>query len=195
MTVRRSVSSRNRLRIIGGHWRGRKISFPDSEGLRPTPDRVRETVFNWLQPVIQGARCLDLFSGSGAFGFEACSRGADEVIMVDSSRDVISNLQEQGRLLKAQDLQFVQREVSAFLQGTSQPFDLVFLDPPYGKNLLYPCCQLLEKNGWLKPGAHVYLEAEHDIEQSSLPSGWGLVKGKRAGKVKYYLVKRESDSP
>lgn len=191
----RNGSKQNRLRIIGGHWRGRKISFPDADGLRPTPDRVRETVFNWLQPVIQGARCLDLFCGSGAFGFEASSRGAAEVVMVDSSRDVVTYLREQCSLLSAQGIQIVHRNAPAFLQDeieseTIQPFDIVFLDPPYGKDLILPCCKQLEENGWLKQSATIYLEAEHDIEQASLPSGWVLAKSKKAGQVSYHLAKR-----
>lgn len=197
MTGRQGASNRNRLRIIGGQWRGRKLSFPDSEGLRPTPDRVRETVFNWLQPVIQGARCLDLFCGSGAFGLEASSRGAAEVVMVDSSRDVATYLQEQCNLLDAKGIRIVQRNALAFLQEEmkseiAQPFDIVFLDPPYGKDLLLPCCTQLEENNWLKSGAYIYLESEVSIEQSSLPSGWVLAKSKRAGKVGYHLVMRDT---
>jgi len=186
------AGNQNRLRIIGGRWRGRKLSFPDIEGLRPTPDRVRETVFNWLQPVIQGARCLDLYCGSGAFGFEAGSRGAAEVVMVDSNRDVTATLQEHSGLLKAQGMQIVQRDILAFLQTTeSSPFDIVFLDPPYSKNLLFPCCEQLETSGWLKQGATIYLEAEHEIDQACLPSGWILAKSKRAGQVNYHLARRE----
>lgn len=197
MTGRKGAHIRNRLRIIGGKWRGRKLSFPNSEGLRPTPDRVRETVFNWLQPVIQGARCLDLFCGSGAFGFEASSRGAAEVVMVDGSRDVVTYLQEQCSLLKAHGIQIVQRNALAFLQEEvksekTQTFDIVFLDPPYGKDLLLPCCELLEKNNWLKPGATIYLEAENEVDQASLPSDWLLLKSKRAGKVGYHLVRHDT---
>ncbi|MCK5092130.1 MAG: 16S rRNA (guanine(966)-N(2))-methyltransferase RsmD [Gammaproteobacteria bacterium] len=187
------AGNQNQLRIIGGIWRGRKLSFPDIDGLRPTPDRVRETVFNWLQPVIQGARCLDLYCGSGAFGFEASSRGAAEVVMVDNNREVTATLQEHSSLLKAQDMQIVQRDVSAFLQATEpSPFDIVFLDPPYGQNLLSACCEQLEKNGWLKSDATIYLEAEHEIDQASLPSSWILVKSKRAGQVNYHLARRET---
>ena len=187
------AGNQNQLRIIGGIWRGRKLSFPNTEGLRPTPDRVRETVFNWLQPVIQGARCLDLYCGSGAFGFEAASRGAAEIVMVDNNREVTTTLQEHSSLLKAQGIQIVQRDVSAFLQAVQpSPFDIVFLDPPYGQDLLLPSCEQLEKNGWLKPGATIYLEAEHDVEQSNLPSGWILAKSKRAGQVNYHLARREA---
>lgn len=190
------AGNQNQLRIIGGLWRGRKLSFPDIEGLRPTPDRVRETVFNWLQPVIQGAKCLDLYCGSGAFGFEASSRGAAEVVMVDSNRDVTATLQENSILLKAQGIQIVQRDVSAFLQTTEpSPFDIVFLDPPYSKDLLFPCCEQLETNGWLKQGAYIYLEAEHEVDQASLPLNWVLAKNKRAGKVNYHLARHDATSP
>jgi 16S rRNA (guanine966-N2)-methyltransferase len=177
----------NRLRIIGGQWRGRKVSFPDVEGLRPSPDRVRETLFNWLQPVIEGARCLDLFSGSGALGLEALSRGARRAVLVDRDARTAASLREQIALLNAQGAQLVQADALSFLAGTPEPFDVVFLDPPYRNGLLAPCCARLTQ-GWLAPGARIYLEAETDLEPLPLPEEWTLLRSKRAGQVGYHLA-------
>lgn len=177
----------NRLRIIGGQWRGRRVTFPDVEGLRPSPDRVRETLFNWLQPVIDGARCLDLFSGSGALGLEALSRGAGRAVLVDRDARVLASLREQVRLLEARNAELVQADALGFLAGTPEPFDVVFLDPPYRKDLLVPCCARLTE-GWLAPGARIYLEAEVELDPLPLPAGWTLLRSKKAGQVGYHLA-------
>ena len=179
----------NQLRIIAGCWRGRKLSFAPVAGVRPTPDRVRETLFNWLNPVIRGARCLDLYAGSGALGIEAASRGASGVVLVDSDPRVITRLREQLTVLDATNVDVVQSSVEDWLSGTADPFDIVFLDPPFRKNLLPACIQSLESGGWLAAEARVYIEAESDL-LPELPENWELVRSKRAGQVGYHLARR-----
>lgn len=178
-----------RVRIIGGQWRGRRLEFAAVPGLRPTPDRVRETVFNWLAPQLQGARVLDLFAGSGAFGLEALSRGAGEAVLVDADHRVVDSLRKQAATLQAEHLQVVHSDVSAYLAGPASRFDVVFVDPPYGRGLLAPCCQALQQGGWLKPGAWVYLEAETALAEPPLPAGWEWLRSKRAGQVGYHLAR------
>lgn len=139
---------RSQVRIIGGSLRGRKLSFADLPGLRPTGDRVRETLFNWLQPLIEGARCLDLFAGSGALGIEAVSRGAAEVVLVDNAPAVIRQLEKNRSAFNLDRLTVVRADALQFLDRAPSPFDLVFLDPPFHGDLLQPLCQRLAK-GWL----------------------------------------------
>lgn len=188
MAKGRRPGAGNTLRIIGGQWRGRKLRFADGEGLRPTPDRVRETVFNWLQPLIQGARCLDLFAGSGALGLEALSRGAGEVVFVDTNPSAIAALRENLALLQSNRGQVVRGSALAYLEGPPQAFDVVFLDPPFRRDLLQPALQRLAVGGWLAPGARIYLELESEQGEPPLPAGWELLRAKRAGQVAYYLV-------
>ena len=180
----------NQLRIIGGEWRGRKLGFPDVEGLRPTTDRVRETLFNWLAPVIHGARCLDLFAGSGALGLEALSRGAARVQFVDSDRSAVQSLKENLALLKDDRGQVIQGDALAFLQGEPTPFDVVFLDPPFRQTLLQPCLERLCEAGWLSEGGRLYIEVEQELGEPQLPEGWELVRSKKAGQVIYALAMR-----
>lgn len=181
----------NHLRIIGGRWRSRRLAFPDVPGLRPTPDRVRETVFNWLQPVIAGAHCLDLFAGSGALGFEAASRGAGEVVLVDREHKVVERLRENARLLGATGVQVVQADALRYLnERPAQPFDIVFLDPPFGHNVLVPACRKLEANGWLRDQARIYMEAEKTLDVQDIPANWRIVRSKAAGQVGYHLALR-----
>ncbi|MEJ2344117.1 MAG: 16S rRNA (guanine(966)-N(2))-methyltransferase RsmD [Gammaproteobacteria bacterium] len=183
----------HRLRIIGGQWRGRRITFADAPGVRPTPDRVRETVFNWLQPVIAGARCLDLFAGSGALGFEALSRGAAQVVMVDADARVAAQLRDQGGMLQAAGLEVLVAEAQQYLAGPAPAgFDIVFLDPPFGRGLLGPCCRSLEAGGWLTAGARIYLEAERSLQALPLPESWTLIRSKQAGQVGYHLAVRQN---
>jgi 16S rRNA (guanine966-N2)-methyltransferase len=189
------------LRIIGGRWRGRNLRFPPVEGLRPTPDRVRETLFNWLQGRMDGARCLDLFAGSGALGLEAASRGATEVVMVDRARRVVAALRDHIALLAPEGersscapssvLRSIQADVLDFLRGAGRPFDLVFLDPPYRQGALAKCCPLLEHNGWLSPRALVYLEAESELATLPLPPNWEILRTRKAGQVGYHLAQRQ----
>lgn len=179
------------VRIIGGKWRGRRLKVPHMAGLRPTPDRVRETLFNWLAPVIEGSRCLDLFAGSGALGFEALSRGAGYVAMIDQSPQVVQLLQQELARFQATNADIYQATMPNPLPGVVKPFDIVFVDPPYQDNLLFPCCEYLEEHGFLHKVAYVYLEAAQPIEDNELPLHWQIIKKKRAGQVYYHLVRRE----
>lgn len=182
----------NQLRIIAGAWRGRKLAFVPVPGLRPTPDRVRETLFNWLSPVIRGARCLDLFAGSGALGLEAASRGASAVVLVDGDPEVTHTLQEQVQRLRAQQVSVVHAGSVRYLYGRAQPFDIVFLDPPFHAGLLPDCLQQLEAGGWLSAEAWVYIEAEHGL-QLPLPAHWEMHRSKTAGQVDYHLARRRKE--
>ena len=195
----RGKSGARQVRIIGGEWRGRKLSFPDLPQLRPSPDRVRETLFNWLQPVIPGARCLDLYAGSGALGMEALSRGAQSVTLVDLDSRAVRSLQQNLDTLIAGDrperARVVQQNVLEFLQGPARPVDVVFLDPPYGKGLVSECCALLETRGWLRDNARVYIEAEATLEVLDLPQTWEMLRSKTAGQVGYHLAGRKAKIP
>jgi 16S rRNA (guanine966-N2)-methyltransferase len=178
------------LRIIGGQWRSRKIRFPDLPQLRPTPDRVRETLFNWLMPVIAGARCLDLFAGSGALGLEALSRGAGAVEFVDRDKQVIEYLRATFGLLKAEHASVVQADALTYLAGSAQGFDVVFLDPPFDAELVPPCSAALEAHGWLNPAAYIYIETAVQTPLSGLPPNWQVLREKTAGQVSYRLLQR-----
>lgn len=179
------------VRIIAGKWRGRQLKVPDVKDLRPTPDRVRETLFNWLTPKIAGTRCLDLFAGSGALGFEALSRGALYVEMIDQSADVVLLLQTELAALGGGNVRIYRAEVPRQLHAVTQPFDIVFLDPPYNENLLLPCCHYLEEHGFLADLAHIYLEAREVIKDNDLPANWCLLKSQQAGQVFYHLAERK----
>lgn len=179
------------VRIIGGQWRSRRLKVPDVQDLRPTPDRVRETLFNWLAPYIQGARCLDLFAGSGVLGFEALSRGAEYVEMVDQAQTVVNVLQQELHAFDAQNASIYCATVPGQLRVCQQPFDIVFLDPPYAANLLLPSCHYLEEKNYLADSAYIYLEARDNIKDNDLPQHWRLQKAKQAGQVHYYLAYRE----
>ncbi len=178
----------NQLRLIGGRFRGRRLPFPDQPGLRPTPDRVRETLFNWLAPVIQGARCLDAFAGSGALGFEAASRGAGEVVLIERSPLVARQLQANAQTLGVAEMRIRQADTLQWLAAAGQPFDIVFLDPPFADDLLEPAIAHLAGNGWLAPGARVYLETAHQSGFPPLPENWELIRDKTAGQVRYGLA-------
>jgi 16S rRNA (guanine966-N2)-methyltransferase len=178
------------VRIIGGGWRGRRVSFPDIPGLRPTPDRVRETLFNWLQHDIAGARCLDLFAGSGALGLEALSRGAKELVFVEQAVAASRALQEQlTRLGGAAKGRVVEMGAARFLRSSPQAFDVVFLDPPFGRDALAEYVPMLDAGQWLKPGGLVYLENQKTEGVPPLPEHWELLKSKSAGEVGYHLAR------
>jgi 16S rRNA (guanine966-N2)-methyltransferase len=179
------------VRIIAGKWRGRRLQVPEVQGLRPTPDRVRETLFNWLAPMIAGANCLDLFAGSGVLGFEALSRGAAYVEMVDQSAEVVTLLQQELSQFGADNAQILRAQVPQQLPVASKQFDIVFLDPPYEAGLLLPICQYLEENAYLAESAYIYLEARQVIKDNDLPSNWQLVKSQQAGQVFYHLARRD----
>lgn len=182
--------SPGQIRIIGGQWRGRKLKVPDVPNLRPTPDRVRETLFNWLAPVIQGAHCLDPFAGSGALGFEAVSRGAAQAILVDQSPEVVKLLQEEAQIFKAENIEVYRANAPQQLKKPSKPFDIVFLDPPFQENLLLPTCVYLEEQGFLAANALIYIEAKAPLELADLPRNWGIIKSKKAGQVAYHLIEK-----
>ncbi len=180
-----------RLRIIAGRWRSRKLAFPDQSDLRPTPDRVRETLFNWLQTGLAGRRCLDLFAGSGALGFEAASRGAAEVVMVENSPEAASALARNIELLEAGSVELVVADALAWLTNYDQPgFDIVFLDPPFSKGLLGRCCQLLEDGQALAGDAKIYIEHAVGDNAFVVPDAWRCLKSKTAGQVAYKLFAR-----
>ena len=179
-----------RVRIIGGVWRGRLLKVPDILNLRPTPDRVRETVFNWLAPVIAGAHCLDAFAGSGVLGFEALSRGAATVVMVEQEKSVVTLLQEELLMLKAKNAEIYCGRVPQQLKKPQILFDIVFLDPPYQENLLLPTCFYLEEQGFLAKEAYIYLETQSLLQPADLPPEWHLLKSKKAGQVAYHLAQR-----
>jgi 16S rRNA (guanine966-N2)-methyltransferase len=156
--------------------------------LRPTADRVRETLFNWLQPVIAGAHCLDLFAGSGALGFEAASRGAGRVVMIEQSDAVASVLAANVRDLGATQVEVRRGDALRWLATSGEPFDIVFIDPPFALELLTPSCSLLSSQGWLAGKALVYLEASARHAFPVLPAGWELVRDRRAGRVRFALA-------
>lgn len=188
----------NRLRIIGGRWRGVHITFPSLPALRPSPDRVRETLFNWLQPVIVDARCLDLFAGSGALGIEALSRGASYVEFVDSEPRVGRHLEDTLRRLDASESTVHVAEALRFLDGPprtpDRAFNMVFLDPPYASNLLQHVCEKLAAGGWLAGNAFIYLESRADQPLPALPAAWSIHRTGRAGQVGYHLLRAFTNS-
>lgn len=178
----------NQLRIIGGQWRGRKLSFPDVQHLRPTGDRIRETLFNWLQTEIIGAHCLDLFAGSGALGFEALSRGASQVLFVENSSKAVQQLKDNCRLLSCSELQIIQDDALRLLNTRpASKFNVVFLDPPFQFAILPKIIKLLTENGWLETGAKIYMEMDADSDAVEIPENWSLLKDKVTGQVKYQL--------
>lgn len=188
----RSGVRSNEIRIIGGQWRSRKVQFPSVEGLRPTPDRVRETLFNWLRDDIRGARCLDLFAGSGALGFEAASRGANRVVMVDADSRVCSALRQACGLFDATAVQVLQDNAVRYLTAAPEGFDVVFLDPPFHKGWIKRVSSLLETGGWLGAEALIYLETEARLPLTDIPAAWRLLKQGMAGDVAYHLYQRDS---
>ena len=183
-------TGRNSVRIIAGVWRGRRIHFPDMPALRPTPDRVRETVFNWLQHSIAGSRCLDLFAGSGALGLEALSRGAREAVFVEQFQAAARALQEQLiRFGGAAKGRILEMGAARFLRTPGAPFDIAFLDPPFGTNALAEYIPLLDSGNSLTVGGLIYLENERAAGVPALPGHWELLKSKSAGEVGYHLVR------
>lgn len=176
------------VRIIGGRWRGRRIALVDQAAIRPTPDRVRETLFNWLAPILPGARCLDLFAGSGVLGMEALSRGAREVLFVDRLAAAVRQIETMLAKLDVAGGQVFHADAERFLAGEPSPCDVVFVDPPFGTGLGKLCTLLAD--GWLAPGARVYLESNRKQELPELPSDWELLREQTAGQVRFALAKR-----
>ena len=173
----------NQVRINAGVWRSRIIKFPDVEGLRPTPDRVRQTVFNWLGQDLTGKVCLDLFAGTGVMGFEALSRNAKSVTMIENAGVVFKALKQNQALLKAQNCQILHMDALQFLATDTQRFDVIFCDPPYQKNWLDKLLSLLDAH--LSEGGVVYAEAEYEIQPGE---HWQVVKHGKAGNVYYHLL-------
>jgi 16S rRNA (guanine966-N2)-methyltransferase len=186
------VARSNSIRIIGGNFRGRRLHFPDAPGLRPTADRLRETLFNWLQGRVEGSCCLDLFAGSGALGLEALSRGADEVQFVETSRAVACQLQKNLQRLDAEDRTEVKTVdgVKLLKSNSDRLFHIVFLDPPFVCDWLPEVCQLLETNGWLADQSWVYLEQDSQREWPILPENWQLYREAKAGQAACRLYRR-----
>ncbi len=192
-----------KLRIIGGEWRSRQLPVVDLPGLRPTTDRVRETLFNWLKNDIPGAHCLDLFAGSGALGFEAASRGAASVTMLELQNNAMQILKSNKQLLgadtgdshnRANNIELIQQDALNWLSAyQGQSFDVVFLDPPFDSDYLAKAIQQLDEKGCLAENACVYLECANHQPLPTLPAGWLLSKEKKAGQVNYYLVRYNAE--
>ncbi len=176
------------LRIVAGKWRSRLLPIADEPGLRPTSERIRETLFNWLASTIEGSRCLDLFAGSGALGLEALSRGAGEVVFVENSARAAAALKEAVNMLEASGAQIRKADAIKYLKSEPEPFDIVFLDPPFAADLLEDLCRLLSEGNWLAEGARVYLEQDRERPLPDLPDGWTILNDKTAGQVRYALV-------
>lgn len=186
------ATQNNQLRIIAGLWRGRKLSFPDVDGLRPTGDRIRETLFNWLAPEIQGARCLDLFAGSGALGIEALSRGAEVSVLVERDSKAAAQLKANLEILKAGQGRVVNADALGLLQkgNTDAPYHIIFIDPPFQLKLWQSVIDALEAGNWLADNATIYIESGRDDEYHP-PINWQLHRDKHAGAVSYRLFYRE----
>jgi len=186
------------LRIIGGSWRGRKLRFPPSPEIRPTPDRVRETLFNWLGARLPGARCLDLFAGSGALGLESLSRGAAHVTFVERDAAAVRELRARltewgatgGNVEQMDAVRFLAHGAAGGGAGAEGPFDIAFLDPPFGSDLLAEASVRLEQGHWLAPEALIYIECAARNGLPPLPAGWSVAKAKEAGEVGYHLLTR-----
>ncbi len=185
-------ASKGHIRIIAGQHRGRKLPVLMADGLRPTTDRVKETVFNWLMPYIQESICLDCFAGSGGLGFEAMSRGASSVTLVELNKSAAQQLTANKALLKVTNIDVVQQNALDFLQSNQQSFSLVFIDPPFRKGLAEKTAALLAEKG-LTDNALIYVEMEADSNQQLMPSHWQLLKEKVAGQVVYRLYQNSAN--
>ena len=184
----------NMLRIIGGQWRSRKLPFVDAVGLRPTPDRIRETLFNWLRSDIHGASCLDLFAGSGALGFEALSRGAKPLVFIEKDRLATEQLRQNLDLLNASALVFQTDALDYLSTQATDALDIIFLDPPYRKGLLDKSLTLINDKALLKPQGLIYLEHESEERYQWDSYGLNVLKEATAGQVKCYLLGRNTES-
>jgi len=177
------------VRIIGGHHRGKNISFPDELGLRPTPSRIRETLFNWLMHSIRGARCLDAFAGSGALGFEAWSRGASHVVLIEQSHVTSTHLKKQAAAFHSSMLHVIHMDAISYLQNKTAEFDIIFIDPPFGKpQLLLESIKCLENSPTLRPGGLLYTESSQALTLNT--HLWETLKHKKAGNIIYALHKK-----
>jgi 16S rRNA (guanine966-N2)-methyltransferase len=184
-----SAKSSGFIRIISGQWRGRKLPVKDMEGLRPTTDRVKETVFNWLMHDVAGAKCLDCFAGSGSLGFEALSRYAEQVTLLEKSPTVATQLSDNLIALKATNADIENTDTVSYLAKEGSPYNIVFIDPPFRKDLVNDTIQLLQSNGWLAENALIYLETEKELSDLDIPESWTLLKEKQAGQVLFRLFR------
>ena len=188
MARRKQKSQAGRLRIVAGNWRSRLLDIADVDGLRPTSERVRETLFNWLAPRIHGARCLDAYAGTGALGLEALSRGAGSVVFVERSAVAAKQLRRNIDVLAARGATVLEQDALTYLGTAKGPFDLVFLDPPFADDVLEETCRLLDEHGLLADDALVYVELPKQGPEPQFPPGWQVQKNKTAGNVRYMLV-------
>ena len=178
-----------RLRIVAGNWRSRLLEVADVPGLRPTPERIRETLFNWLAPHIQGARCLDLFAGTGALGLEALSRGAAGSVFVETSAKALATLRHNIDDLDAAGASIVAASAFDYLERErGGKFDIVFLDPPFAEDLVGRACELIDRSGVLSENGLVYVEEQKSRPRPELPAGWTVLKERTAGNVRYALL-------
>lgn len=188
-----AAAGAGQLRLIGGQWRGRKLQFPSLPGLRPTPDRIRETLFNWLAAELPGARCLDLFGGSGALGLEALSRGAADCIFIDSHPVACRQIGAHLQTLRSDRGRVICDSASRWLAETpAERFDILFFDPPFGTGQLARVCELAEERGWLSDTALIYMECGSNEPPPPLPRNWLPHRDKQAGQVAYRLYRREA---
>lgn len=187
---RKSISD-GFIRLISGKWRGKKLPVKDKEGLRPTTDRTKETLFNWLMHDVRDANCLDCFSGSGSLAFEALSRFANSAVLLERDKQVALQLRKNLQTLQVDNALLVETDSISYLQQPAvQQFDIVFVDPPFNKGLASPCCLALEKNGYLTEKALIYIEVEAQLTELELPENWQLLKEKKTGQVAYQLYLR-----
>jgi 16S rRNA (guanine966-N2)-methyltransferase len=188
-TADKKKSQAGRLRIVAGNWRSRLLQIADVPGLRPTSERIRETLFNWLAARINGARCLDLCAGTGALGIEALSRGAAEVVFVERSAIAFKTLKNNIASLGAANAELLNLDARDYLNESSvRPFDIVFLDPPFKADLYDELCRLLSAQSWLARDARIYIEMDRDQPELCVLEGWHVLKNKTAGKVRYLLA-------
>jgi 16S rRNA (guanine966-N2)-methyltransferase len=181
------------VRIISGQWRGRRLPVADVTGLRPTTDRVKETLFNWLMHDISESTVLDCFSGSGSLGFEALSRYAGFVTLIEKDPAQARRLQGLLATLQTSQAEVIASDCLRYLaQPANRQYQIVLIDPPFRQNLALPCCQLLEQNGWLSENALIYLETEKELPLTEVPANWKLLKEKVAGQLAYRLWSRQA---
>jgi 16S rRNA (guanine966-N2)-methyltransferase len=193
MTIKPGAANKKprpgRLRIVAGKWRSRLLDIADVPGLRPTSERVRETLFNWLAPSIQGARCLDLFAGTGALGFEALSRGATQVVFVENSRRAIEAIENSAKKLGAKEAVVHHGDAVEYVRNAGPAaFDIIFLDPPFADDRLEALCRQIDERGILAPGGRIYLEQDRAKPDPEIPERWRVLKNKTAGNVRYMLA-------
>ena len=186
------INKKNFVRIISGKYKSRKITFPDRAEMRPTGNRIRESLFNWIQADVVNSRCLDLFSGSGALGIEALSRGAETATFIESDFETANCLAKNLRTLKAENGIVINSNAITWLESQKniEPFGFVFLDPPFKKNLLLDCISLLESNCMITHNGNIYIETETEVDHRQLPVTWRLTQKKQAGRVSFCLYQK-----